>query len=97
MMLYSLAAVGGGGGVDTLDKRKVISCIRDENLGSQPDKPDIISIKGTIIYIKHDNDPWYTACPTPQCNKKVTEGMNGQWYCEKCGKAYETVGLSRRK
>lgn len=84
----SLSGGGAGfGAIEPLEKRKVISSIRDENLG-HGEKPDFISFKATIIYIKHDTDPWYCACPTPGCNKKVTEGMGGQWHCEKCSKSF---------
>ena len=35
------------------------------------EKADYYTYKGTVTYIKHDNDPWYPACPTDGCNKKV--------------------------
>jgi replication factor A1 len=90
----SLSSGGGGagGGVEGLEKRKLISCIRDEGLGANELKPDFVTIKGTIIYMKHDNDPWYTACPTPGCNKKVTQGMNS-WTCDKCSLDFPNVRL----
>lgn len=59
------------------------------------EKADIVTVKGSVIYIKHDNDPWYTACPTPQCNKKVIEGMNGQYSCEKCNKVFDEVSVNQ--
>ncbi|KAF9200590.1 Replication factor A protein 1 [Haplosporangium sp. Z 27] len=41
-------------------------------------------IKGTIVMMsKTENTFQYPACPTPNCNKKVTEDSNG-WRCEKC-------------
>jgi replication factor A1 len=80
---------GGGGQVDTLEKRKNIADIKEQGLGLG-EKPDYISVKGTVVYIKHDNDPWYTACITPNCNKKVTESMHGQWLCEKCNKQFDS-------
>jgi hypothetical protein len=39
-------------------------------------------------YIKHDTDPWYTACTKDGCKKKVTQGMGNQWHCEKCNEDY---------
>jgi replication factor A1 len=60
----------GGGGGDSFEKRKTISAIRDENLGMD-DKPDYVGLKASVSYIKHDNECWYTACPTEGCNKKV--------------------------
>ena len=35
------------------------------------DKPDYVSLKSSVSYIKHDSDCWYTACPAEGCNKKV--------------------------
>jgi hypothetical protein len=87
----SFVLVGGlGGGLDGFDKRKTISSIKDEMLGMS-EKPDYITVKGTIIYIKHDTDPFYTACPTPNCNKKVVETMHGEFSCEKCNKQFPEV------
>lgn len=74
---------------EPIDKRIPISRIKEDNLGSS-EKPDWVVMKGTVNYIKHDNDPWYTACPTPQCNKKVTE-YSGQFTCEKCNKSFDHV------
>jgi replication factor A1 len=51
---------------------------------------DSITIKASITYIRHDEKPWYNACPTLGCNKKVTENMN-LWRCEKCNKDFVTV------
>lgn len=67
--------VGGsdrGGGSMSFAQRKTISVIKDDNLGFS-EKPDYLAFTATINYIKHDNDPWYTACPTEGCNKKVSE------------------------
>jgi replication factor A1 len=75
--------------METLEKRKSISSIKDEGLG-RLDKPDYITVKGTVNYIKHDTEPYYTACPTPNCNKKVTEN-NGRYSCEKCNKVFDNV------
>jgi replication factor A1 len=91
----SLSVTGGLGGVgggDAFEKRKHISSIMEEGLG-RAEKPDYITVKGTVTYLKHDNDPWYTACPTPNCNKKVVEGMGGQWSCEKCNQHFDNVSL----
>lgn len=55
------------------------------------DKPDYISVHGYVTYIKHDTDPWYTACPS--CNKKVIENTAGKWTCEKCNKMFDNVSL----
>lgn len=87
----SLSSQGrdGGGASDGMDKRKFIHSIKDEGLGFN-EKPDFISIKGTVSFIKHENDPWYTACPTEGCNKKVFETNDNKWSCEKCNATFET-------
>lgn len=86
----SLSGAGSSAGVmDTIEKRKTIASIKDEGMGLG-EKPDYCTLKGTVVYIKHDNDPWYNACPTPNCNKKVVEGFNGQWSCEKCNKTFDS-------
>ena len=55
------------------------------------EKPDYITVKGAICFIKHDNDPWYPACPTEGCNKKVIPSHDNKWRCEKCDMEYEEV------
>ena len=75
-------------GMDPLEKRKVTASIKDQGLG-QGEKPDYYTLKSAVSFIKHEPDPWYTACIGPDCNKKVTEAMNGQWNCEKCNKTYD--------
>jgi replication factor A1 len=90
----SAGGAGGGGaggqGFDSFDRRKSIAAIKDEGLGMS-EKPDYITVKGAAVYIKHDNDPFYAACPTPGCNKKVVESMNGEYSCEKCNKHFQSV------
>ncbi|KAG0207898.1 Replication factor A protein 1 [Mortierella sp. GBA30] len=45
--------------------------------------------KGTIVMMsKSDSTFAYPACPTPNCNKKVTED-NGMWRCEKCNQTHD--------
>jgi replication factor A1 len=86
----SSGSAGAGGdrsGVnEAIENRYTIAQLKEDGLGLG-DKADFVVVKGTVNYIKHDNDPWYTACPT--CNKKVSQAHAG-WYCEKCGKSYET-------
>jgi replication factor A1 len=67
----SMSTGGGAGGPITLDQRIAISTIKDEGLGMK-EKPDYVSVKGTVTYIRHENGPWYTACPSPNCNRKVS-------------------------
>eukprot|EP00937_MAST-01D_sp_MAST-1D-sp2_P007928 g7928.t1 len=88
------SAGGGGGGKDTFETRRPMSAIREENLGTSADgKPSYITVKGTVTFIKHDQDtgPWYHACPAHTGMKnKVLEETDGQWRCEKNGMTYDT-------
>ena len=84
--MRSLTTAGGERGMEPLAGRHTLSLIRGEDSAlGRSDKADFITVKATMSFIKND-DParlWYTACPTPQCNKKVTESGLG-WNCEKC-------------
>ncbi|MBA0757378.1 hypothetical protein Gotri_020481, partial [Gossypium trilobum] len=72
------------------DNRKTISQIKDERLGTS-EKPDWITVVAVIAYIESDNF-YYPACPFMdgclQCNKKVTENVDGKWWCDKCDYRY---------
>lgn len=71
--------------------RKIISQIKDEGLG-RSEKPDWVTVKATISFIKTDNF-CYTACPLMigdrQCNKKVTKSGNSRWVCDRCNQEFE--------
>jgi replication factor A1 len=56
-------------------------------LGLDAEKPDYFTLKATIVYIKQDNI-YYPACPSADCNKKVNELDPGVWRCEKCDKSF---------
>jgi replication factor A1 len=56
-------------------------------LGLDPEKADYFVLKATIVYIKQDNI-YYPACPSTDCNKKVNEVEPGNWRCEKCDKSF---------
>ncbi|TDL24921.1 replication factor-A protein 1 [Rickenella mellea] len=66
---------------------RTLSDVKESQLG-QSDKPEYFSSRATIVHIKADNIS-YPACPSEGCNKKVTEGADGQWKCEKCDRSYE--------
>lgn len=70
--------------------RKTISQIKDEGLG-RSDKPDWITVKATITFIKTDNF-CYTACPLMigdrRCNKKATRSGN-IWQCDRCNQEFD--------
>lgn len=84
--MESLSSAGNAGGVDRdvlIQDRVLLSTIKENALGLN-EKPDYVTFKGVITHIFHERDPWYTACPTKDCNKKVVEAFDGQWTCEKC-------------
>lgn len=63
------------------DQTKVISQVKDENLGMEDTA--YFGLKATIVYIKQENFA-YPACSSEQCNKKVIDQGDGTWRCEKC-------------
>jgi replication factor A1 len=91
------SSVGGAAGkIDSLSERKDIAAIKNDNLGyTNPDKPDWLSFKATITFIKKDKEggAWYPACANsgePCKNRfKVTQTTDGQWYCDKCQGTYQ--------
>ncbi|CAD5166633.1 replication protein A 70 kDa DNA-binding subunit A-like [Musa acuminata AAA Group] len=70
--------------------RKTVSQIKDEGLG-RSEKPDWITVKATITFIKVDNF-CYTACPLMVgdrlCNKKVNNNGDGTWHCDRCDQSF---------
>ncbi|KAK6139644.1 hypothetical protein DH2020_026608 [Rehmannia glutinosa] len=71
--------------------RKSLAQIKEEGLG-RSDKPDWITVKATISFIKTDTF-CYTACPLMigdrQCSKKVTKSGNSRWLCDRCNQEFE--------
>lgn len=78
-------SAGAGAGTGRTDVYKTILEIKDENIGMN-DKPDYISIRATVLFVKKDNIS-YPACPGEGCQKKVTDTGDG-WRCEKCDRSY---------
>ncbi|CAN1795939.1 Replication protein A 70 kDa DNA-binding subunit B, partial [Linum perenne] len=86
----SVAPVGSGlspsmknGGRSMYADRVPLSrIVNDQSLGD--DKPAFFNIRGYVSFIKPDQTMWYRACKT--CNKKVTDGMGGGYWCEGCQK-----------
>lgn len=74
------------GGAVNRNEMRTINEIKDAQLGMS-DKTDYFAMRATVMHIKTDNIV-YPACPTAQCNKKVTETHDG-WRCEKCDRSYE--------
>ncbi len=75
---------------EPLERRKRVCDIADEG-PTAGDKGEYMSFKATVTYIKHESDPFYTACPIDGCNKKVNQLVNGYWRCEKCNKEFDEV------
>jgi replication factor A1 len=77
----------GSGGVDP---RKTFQQLKVEDLGIRGDKAFYFLSRCTPIFFRHDNDkpPWYSACPTPNCNRKVSQDAAKMWRCEKCDKSF---------
>lgn len=84
----SKGRTGGSGS----DPRKTLMEVKEEKLG-YGEKPDYFVTKGTVTFFKHDLEkpPWYPACPTDGCNKKLVQNdlqHDAPWLCEKCNKNY---------
>ncbi|KAI6005784.1 hypothetical protein EDD15DRAFT_2384466 [Pisolithus albus] len=83
---YSNVSSGGASsaGFNRNEIRSILD-VKQSQIGM--DKVDFFSTRATIMHVKSDNIA-YPACPTQNCNKKVTE-VNERWRCEKCDKTYE--------
>ncbi|CEH13439.1 probable replication factor-a protein 1 [Ceraceosorus bombacis] len=81
------ATTAGGDAGANAQERRTIAEVKDQGLGMQSEKPDYFNTRATVVYIKQDN-LFYTACPSDNCNKKVTQESDGSWRCEKCDRAY---------
>ncbi|OAL52015.1 replication factor-a protein [Pyrenochaeta sp. DS3sAY3a] len=75
----NMATTSGGSKNET----KLISQILEEETYLQ-DAPTYMSIKASVLFVKHNTTVAYAACSTPGCNKKVIEDNPGSWWCEKC-------------
>lgn len=83
---HTQAGLSASGGAVNRNEMRTINEIKEAQLGMS-DKTDYFAMRATVMHIKTDNIV-YPACPTPQCNKKVTETHDG-WRCEKCDRSYE--------
>lgn len=93
----SLSATRGGAGVmESLEQRQTIADIKNNNLGYAGDKPDWLTFKATVSFLKKDKEggSWYPACANagePCKNRyKVTQTTDGNWYCDKCQGSFPT-------
>ncbi|KAG0321102.1 Replication factor A protein 1 [Dissophora globulifera] len=61
---------------------------KNASANMDPTQQLYFEVKGTIVMMsKSENQFQYPACPTPNCNKKVTEDSGG-WRCEKCNQTH---------
>ena len=78
----------GSGGIDP---RKNFAQLKVEDLGLRPDKSFFFTIRCTPVFFRHGGDkpPYYDACPTPNCNRKVTlNSSTSRWRCENCNQEF---------
>ena len=81
------------GATDPIENRTPLASIKDNGLGAS-EKGDYATVRALVNFIKHsESDPWYTACTTPGCSKKVVEGAGGNWTCEKCNLTIPEVSV----
>lgn len=84
---FSAAGLGGlgagGGAGSNKNERRTIAEAKEQGLGMSGEKPDYFNMRATVVYIKQDS-LMYAACPTDNCNKKVTQEDTNSWRCEKC-------------
>ncbi len=78
---------GGGAGTFKATETKTLEQVKTEDLG-MTDKADYFNCRATITHIKSDNLS-YPACPSANCNKKVSMEDENVWRCEKCETTYE--------
>merc|ERR1712113_1004451 len=50
-------------------------------------KPEYFSNTCVLTFMKKDNC-MYKACPSADCNKKVTQEGESEYRCEKCNRSY---------
>lgn len=75
----------GGGSLGSFSERSVVNDIKAKQLGFGQ-KPDYITVKGTVNFIKHDTGIYYQACV--KCQKKVVPDVAQNYSCEKCQTTY---------
>lgn len=78
---------GGGNAGSNMAERRTIAQAKEEGLGMSGEKPDYFNMRATVVYIKQENLS-YPACPSQNCNKKVTMEDENSWRCEKCDATY---------
>jgi len=83
----ALSSMSGAGGSGRNDPLRTIAAIKEEDLGGK-EKADYIKVRARIFHIPHEKNLYYQACPEKNCNKKVTESSDTNFYCEKCARSF---------
>eukprot|EP01089_Gocevia_fonbrunei_P020374 TRINITY_DN7583_c0_g1_i1.p1 TRINITY_DN7583_c0_g1~~TRINITY_DN7583_c0_g1_i1.p1 ORF type:complete len:624 (+),score=112.17 TRINITY_DN7583_c0_g1_i1:27-1898(+) len=76
---------GGGAKPVTADLVKNFADVDEDSLVNVDDSTFCV-VRGSIIFLKTDSNPWYNACPglsDPKCQKKL-DVRDGGFYCGKC-------------
>lgn len=85
---HSNTASSGGSSFGGFNRNEMrhLSDVKESQLGMS-DKAEFFSVRASVMHIKSENIA-YPACPTQDCNKKVTDLGSG-WRCEKCEKTFD--------
>lgn len=83
-------SVSRRGGPEKPARRLTFQDVKEEKLGSHPTEADWFIVKATVTYFRHEIEkpPWYLACPSPDCNKKVISDGGSSYVCETCQKTF---------
>jgi len=71
---------GAGGGPIRNNVFDTFSMLNEDLIKTAGQKGMYLTIRGTIVFIRTELDPWYNACAQDGCNKKVSL-ENMQWVC----------------
>ncbi|KAF2734725.1 replication protein-like protein A 70 kDa DNA-binding subunit [Polyplosphaeria fusca] len=75
----NMSTTSGGG--QKQDSKTIAQILEEESY--LQDAPSYFNMKGSIMFVKHTMVA-YPACQTPNCNKKVIDEQQNEWWCEKC-------------
>ena len=102
--LSTAGGMSGGGGGDSVEKRRLMADIDNDNLGESGVtdaqgrvKADFINVKAYVTFVKSEEGK-YCYPADPETRKKLTfdqsAGPNGMWRNEGTGKEYESPDWS---
>lgn len=87
-MMIDASSQAASGSNNNNEERKLISQIKDENMGTG-EKADWITVLASITYVKSDGTLSYPACISEGCNKKMLYEGPCMWKCERCQQVFE--------